>query len=95
MLTAIIFAVASIFPIATSDEPADTTVSVLRPEAVYKTTALGMTLNLTLFDARWNATVWRAAVKLPVKMNESADFRLTDSGVKAFGYLQGQNTQNE
>ena len=48
LLTAAVLLVASITSLTTLAQSSDATVSALRPfEAVYKTTALGMTLDLT------------------------------------------------
>lgn len=85
LLTATLFSVASILPIATNAEPADTAVNVLRPfEAIYKTTALGMTLDLTRSLTRdgENYRLESSGKNFLIKMEEFADFRLTDSGIE-------------
>ena len=85
LLTATLFSVASIFPIATNAEPADTAVNELRPfEAIYKTTALGMTLDLTRSLTRdgENYRLESSGKNFLIKMKEFADFRLTDSGIE-------------
>ena len=85
LLTATLFSVASILPIATNAEPADTAVNVLRPfEAIYKTTALGMTLDLTRSLTRdgGNYRLESSGKNFLIKMEEFADFRLTDSGIE-------------
>ena len=85
LLTAALFSVASILPIATNAEPADTAVNVLRPfEAIYKTTALGMTLDLTRSLTRdgENYRLESSGKNFLIKMEEFADFRLTDSGIE-------------
>ena len=85
LLTATLFLVASTFPIATNAEPTDTAANVLRPfEAIYKTTALGMTLDLTRSLTR-DGDDYRlesSGKNFLIKINESADFRLTDSGIE-------------
>lgn len=85
LLTATLFSVASTFPVASNAEPADTAVNVLRPfEAIYKTTALGMTLDLTRSLTRdgENYRLESSGKNFLIKMEESADFRLTDSGIE-------------
>ena len=84
LLATIALTVISIFPRTTSAQSADFEVSTLRPfEAVYKTTALGMTLDLTRSLTR-NGDTYRlesSGKNLLIKMKESADFQLTDTGI--------------
>ena len=85
LLTAAILLVASITSLTTLAQSSDATVSALRPfEAVYKTTALGMTLDLTRSLTRDgdNYRLESNGKNFLIKMNESADFRLTDSGIE-------------
>ena len=85
LMTAAILLVASITSLTTLAQSSDATVSALRPfEAVYKTTALGMTLDLTRSLTRDgdNYRLESSGKNFLIKMNEFADFRLTDSGIE-------------
>ncbi len=85
VLAAAILWVASIIPLTTSAQSSDAVISALRPfEAAYKTTALGMTLDLSRSLTR-NGDTYRlesSGKNFLIKMKESADFRLTDSGIE-------------
>ena len=95
LLTAAILLVASTFSLTASAQSSDTTISALRPfEAVYKTTALGMTLDLTRSLTRDgdNYRLESSGKNFLIKMNESADFRLTDSGIEGVRFTSKVKT---
>ena len=95
LLTAAILLVASITSLTTLARSSDATVSALRPfEAVYKTTALGMTLDLTRSLTRDGANyrLESNGKNFLIKMNESADFRLTDSGIEGVQFTSKVKT---
>lgn len=85
LLAGVILLVASIIPLTTSAQSSDTAISALKPfKAVYKTTALGMTLDLTRSLTR-NGDNYRlvsSGKNFLIKMEESAEFRLTNSGIE-------------
>lgn len=66
-------------------QSADAAITELRPfEAVYKTTALGMTLDLTRSLTRdgTNYRLKSSGKNFLINMDETGDFRLTDSGIE-------------
>ena len=85
LLAALTFLVALTAPLTASAQSSNAAISALRPfEAVYKTTALGMTLDLTRSLTRDgdNYRLESSGKNFLIKMKESADFRLTDSGIE-------------
>lgn len=79
------FTVALTFPLTASAQASAPEAPTLRPfEAVYKTTALGMTLDLTRSLTRDgnNYRLESSGKNFLIKMKESADFQLTDSGIE-------------
>ena len=95
LLTVAILLVASTSSLTASAQSSDTSISGLRPfEAVYKTTALGMTLDLTRSLTRDgdNYRLESSGKNFLIKMNESADFRLTDSGIEGVRFTSKVKT---
>ena len=85
LLAALTFLVALTAPLNASAQSSNAAISALRPfEAVYKTTALGMTLDLTRSLTRDgdNYRLESSGKNFLIKMKESADFRLTDSNIE-------------
>ena len=85
LLAALTFLVALTAPLTASAQSSNAAISALRPfEAVYKTTALGMTLDLTRSLTRDgdNYRLESSGKNFLIKMKESADFRLTDSNIE-------------
>lgn len=81
--------ITSVFPLPAAAESTGTSSIELRPfKSVYKTTALGMTLDLTRSLTRDGDTyrLTSSGKNFLIKMNESADFRLTDSGVEGIRF---------
>lgn len=89
LLAAATLVIASIIPVTTNAQSSDAVISALRPfEAVYKTTALGMTLDLTRSLTRDgnNYRLESSGKNFLINMKESADFRMTDSGIEGLRF---------
>lgn len=87
--------IAPLFSPAVSATPSNTRTTALRPfEAIYKTNALGMTLDLTRSLTRDGDTyrLTSRGENFLIKMNESADFRLTNSGIEGIRFTSKVKT---
>ena len=95
LLAALTILVALTAPLTASAQSSNAAISALRPfEAVYNTTALGMTLDLTRSLTRDgdNYRLESSGKNFLIKMNESADFRLTDSGIEGVRFTSKVKT---
>lgn len=95
LCTAAILVIAPLFSLAESAQPSMSRTTALRPfEAVYQTNALGMTLDLTRSLRREGDTYRLASsgANFLIKMNESADFRLTNSGIEGIRFTSKVKT---